>query len=70
MSIIVAITPGNIGIAEWGWVGLLSLVGISTYDAGYFAIISTVLGYGSTIAVFTGILMMFFLWKLCRFAGI
>jgi len=68
LSALIAFTPGNVGVAEWSWVGLLSLTGIATYDAGYFAVTSTVLGYLSTIIVFAGMLILFFLGKICRFS--
>jgi uncharacterized protein (TIRG00374 family) len=38
LALLVALTPGSLGIAEWSWVGLLSLMGVSLESAGLFAI--------------------------------
>lgn len=61
LSLIIAVTPGNMGLLEWGWVGLLSLVGVSVLDAGQFALAARIFGYSSTIILFCGILLSFFL---------
>ncbi len=60
LSLIVAVTPGNLGLLEWGWVGLLRFVGIHLTEAANFALVSRIFGYGSTILVFTVILIIFF----------
>lgn len=35
---LIGLTPRNIGIAEWGWVGMLSLLGVSAQDATEFSL--------------------------------
>jgi len=52
LSLLIAITPGNLGVLEWGWVGLLGLVDIPIALAGNFALTTRTLGYGSTITIF------------------
>ena len=42
LSNLIAITPGGLGIAEWGWTALLVLQGHALGDAGAFAIINRV----------------------------
>ncbi|MDD2921690.1 MAG: lysylphosphatidylglycerol synthase transmembrane domain-containing protein [Anaerolineales bacterium] len=59
LSVIFTITPGNLGVIEWGWVGLLIQTGISAPDAGRFALISRGLGYLSAVAVFVGVWIVF-----------
>jgi uncharacterized membrane protein YbhN (UPF0104 family) len=42
LASIIAITPGNLGISEWGWVGVLMVFGTSKLDAAEFAILRRV----------------------------
>lgn len=37
LLVIVPLSPGNLGVAEWGWVGLLSAFGVSALQAGLLA---------------------------------
>lgn len=63
LSIIFTVTPGNLGVNEWGWVGLLTYLGVSTYGAGQFALITRIFGYFSTSLVFVGTLIIFTIQK-------
>lgn len=53
LSIVFTITPGNLGVTEWGWVGLLVYLGVTRYAAGNFALTLRLLGYATTVLVFT-----------------
>lgn len=35
---LIPVTPGNLGLAEWGWVGVLAYAGSNALDAGLFAL--------------------------------
>lgn len=48
---VISLTPGNLGIAEWGLVGLLSLAGISTTLAATYAIVRRLLNFTVTTAI-------------------
>lgn len=46
-----AITPGNLGIQEWGWAAALSIEGLGTGEATDFALALRILTFVTTIAV-------------------
>ena len=38
LLVLVPLTPGNLGLAEWGWVGVLAYGGADSVEAGLFAL--------------------------------
>lgn len=50
LSNLIAITPGNIGVTEWTFVGLLALVGVNASAASLFSLTHRVLVFISIIA--------------------
>jgi len=51
---LIPITPANLGLAEWGWAGILSLVGENIIYAGLFAI-----GFRLVIMIVQTIILLF-----------
>ncbi|MDJ0842676.1 lysylphosphatidylglycerol synthase transmembrane domain-containing protein [Crocosphaera sp.] len=60
LAMVLSFTPGNLGLMEWSWIGVLRLMNISAYDAATFALIQRFLVTLSIIIVFT--LCVIFLW--------
>jgi len=52
LALIVALTPGSLGISEWSWVGLLVLTGTSLESAGLFAVTHRILMFASLLVTF------------------
>lgn len=48
---VISLTPASLGIAEWGWVGVLSVLGVSTELATEFALLNRVLLFASVVSV-------------------
>lgn len=59
---LIPLTPGNLGIAEWGWVGVLSFAGNDAFQAGLLALGFRVL----VLVVQTLLLMGYEAYVLCR----
>ncbi|MCD4755246.1 MAG: flippase-like domain-containing protein [Deltaproteobacteria bacterium] len=53
LSIILPITPAGLGVAEWGWVGILSFMGTGLDDATSFALFARILVFISVVTVCT-----------------
>jgi uncharacterized membrane protein YbhN (UPF0104 family) len=51
LSAVISITPANIGIAEWGWVGMLKLGGLSPTTAIHYALLNRGLTFFAVISV-------------------
>ena len=49
-SQLLSLTPGNIGIAEWSWVGLIAFQGGPIEAAAAFALILRIAGFGAVVA--------------------
>ena len=49
-TLIASLTPGNIGLQEWGWTGVLSFVGMAPDVAAEFALMLRIFGIVSILA--------------------
>ncbi|MET0082513.1 MAG: lysylphosphatidylglycerol synthase transmembrane domain-containing protein [Sedimenticola sp.] len=38
-TLLIAITPGGLGISEWSWIGIFNAIGVNLDEAGLFAIV-------------------------------
>ena len=52
LAMLLSITPGNLGIMEWSWIGILELYNVSPQDAATFAILQRILLTLSIIFIF------------------
>ncbi len=50
-SVVVNFVPGALGVAEWGWLGILNLAGVSSTDALHYSLSSRLLIVLSLIAL-------------------
>jgi hypothetical protein len=50
LSTLLAVTPGNLGITEWGWSGALALLGVPMAAAASFVLVHRVLGLAGQVA--------------------
>ena len=62
LSFLLGITPANLGIAEWGWMGILGILGVPLATATCFALAARLL----VLAVVVAINLIVFPWLLCR----
>ncbi len=60
---LIPLTPGNLGLAEWGWSGVLIYAGTASLTAGLFALGFRLLIYGVQTAVLAAQELMFFILK-------
>lgn len=56
-TLIFAIAPGALGVVEWGWVGMLHVLGVDVATAAQYAIGSRVLNLGAVVALNGGHLL-------------
>lgn len=64
LSLAIAITPGNFGIREWTWIGLLSLTGVGAESSAQFALINRVFGLTSITLASLLIGFIYWIWRL------
>lgn len=63
LSGVISVTPANLGIAEWGWVGLLTISGLASETAAKFALLNRCYVFLAVIAVNMGLAVCLFLRK-------
>lgn len=51
LSVIISITPGSLGIAEWSWISVLATFGVPAAVAGEFAILTRLFILSSVLVV-------------------
>jgi uncharacterized membrane protein YbhN (UPF0104 family) len=61
LSIVISVTPASLGIAEWGWAGVLTAFGIETDLAARYALLNRVLVLLSVVVV-NGLVSGVFYW--------
>ena len=66
LAMLLSITPGNLGIMEWSWIGILELYNVAPQDAASFAIIHRVLLTLSTVIIFTLVSSVVFIKKISQ----
>ena len=59
LSSLISITPGELGIAEWTWSGVLSWMGFHLEDAARFVLANRVSNIASLLAVFAPIWLIY-----------
>lgn len=59
LSSLISITPGELGIAEWTWTGVLSWMGFHLEDAARFVLANRVSNIASLLAVFAPIWLIY-----------
>lgn len=55
LAMLLSITPGNLGIMEWTWIGILEFYNVSPQDAASFAILQRILLTLSIIFIFISV---------------
>jgi uncharacterized protein (TIRG00374 family) len=52
LSLVVAVTPGSLGVSEWAWTALLGLVGVDLESAVVFVLLRRLMALSALAAVF------------------
>ncbi|MGF1478907.1 MAG: lysylphosphatidylglycerol synthase transmembrane domain-containing protein [Cyanophyceae cyanobacterium] len=55
LAMIISFTPANLGFMEWGWIGVLGLLQVSTVEAVSFALLQRILGLSSLLLITLGL---------------
>lgn len=69
LSSLVSFTPGELGISEWSWTGVLTWMGFRLDDAARFVLVNRAYNIGSLLAVFAFVWLYFWLAQAISSAG-